>query len=321
MNITTVSAQPDPSVALNAAERSEPRRRVGAGFFRGVALALILAAVWLAASPLMAENFLWQVTTPKGGRAYILGSIHLAHKGLYPLRDPIMRAFAGSSALAVEIDMDALPPEAVGDFITTHGLSRDQRPLPERLTGETRALLEKSGYYNSSAMARMTPWLAALTIQVDELTARGFESQYGLDEYFINQARARKMPVVSLETMADQMGMLTEMSESESDLFLKSTLLELESLPQTINAFLDTWNRGDVVGFARVFFEEYDKYPELIPLLDKIIFRRNDKMAAGISRLLGGKRVYFIVVGAGHLVGDRSILTRLAAMGCTITQL
>jgi len=283
--------------------------------------ALVLAMAWFAASPLMAENFLWQVTAPKGGRIYIMGSIHLAHEGLYPLRDPIMRAFAESSALAVEIDTEALPLEAMATFITTHGLALDQSPLPERLTEATRALLESSGYYNSSTMARMTPWLAALTIQVDELGARGFESKYGLDAYFISLARARKVPVISLETLDDQMGMLAEMTDHESDLFLKSTLLEMEDLPRTVQAFLDTWNSGDVAGFARVFFEEYDKYPDLVPLLDKIIYRRNEKMAAKINRLLSRKTVCFVVVGAGHLVGDRSILAHLAARGYTITQL
>ena len=286
-----------------------------------VICAMLFVAVWLSASLLMAENFLWQVTTPKGGQVYIMGSIHLAHEGLYPLREPIMRAFADSSALVVEIDTEALPPEAMASFITTHGLSRDQRPLPERLTEGTRTLLKNSGYYSSLTMARMTPWLAALTIQVDELSARGFESKYGLDEYFTGLARTRGMPIVSLETLDDQMGMLAEMSEHESDLFLKSTLLEMEDLPRTIQAFLDTWNRGDVAGFAQVFFDEYDKYPDLIPLLDKIIFRRNERMAGKINRLLNRKTVYFIVVGAGHLVGDRSILTRLTASGYTITQL
>ena len=282
---------------------------------------MIVAAVWLTASPLMAENFLWQIADPKGGRAYIMGSVHLAHEGLYPLRDPIMKAFADSSALAVEIDMDALPPDALPAFIITHGLSRDQRPLPERLTEGTRTLLENSGHYNSLTMARMTPWLAALNIQVDELVARGFESKYGLDEYFINLAKTRKMPIVSLETLDDQMSMLTEMSDHEADLFLKSTLLEINDLPETIGAFLDTWNRGDVAGFTQVFFQEYDKYPDLLPLLDKIIFRRNEKIAAKINRLISRKTVYFIVVGAGHLVGDRSVLAHLAARGYTITQL
>lgn len=281
---------------------------------------LLAAAAWLMPSPLAAENFIWRVSAPKGGQAYILGSIHLAHQGLYPLREPIMRAFADSSVLAVEIDSEALPPEALSSFVLARGMSPDKRPLPERLTPETRSLLEKSGHY-SPMMSGMTPWLAALAIQVEELSAHGFESRHGLDRYFADQARARKMPVVSLETLDDQMGMLADMSEGEADLFLKSTLLEIADLPQTIRAFLDAWNSGDAAGFARVFFQEYDKYPDLIPLLDKIIFRRNEKMADKINSLIRKKNGLFIVVGAGHLVGDRSILAHLAARGYTITQL
>ncbi|MDR2945282.1 MAG: TraB/GumN family protein [Candidatus Adiutrix sp.] len=294
--------------------------RPGRAAVRVAFLAVLATAVWLSAAPLWAANFLWRVTGPQGGEAYILGSIHLAHPGLYPLREPIMEAFADSAALVVEIDMDGLPPDAVNRFISTHGLSSDLRPLPERLVPATRALLEKSGYYQAY-MDNLTPWMAALSIQMDVLNTHGFEPQYGLDKYFLGLARSRGLPILSLETLDDQLGMLADMDAAQADLFLRSTLLEIGDLPQTIQTFLDSWNSGDVAKFAAVFFQEYDKYPELRPLLDRIIFRRNDTMAARIEGLLRQSKTHFIVVGAGHLAGGRSILARLSAKGFSITQL
>lgn len=283
------------------------------------ALLVLVAAVW--AQPLSAANFIWKVTSKNGGESYIMGSLHLATEGLYPLREPIMSAFARANALAVEVDSDSLPPEAMTNYIMAHGISRDKRPLLERLTPATRAILEKSDYYNPS-LSPMAPWLVALAIQMEAMEKFGFKTEYGLDHYFSGLARQRGLKIVSLETLEDQLNLLSEMNEAEADLFLRSTLLELDDLPKTMGTFLDTWNEGDVAGFAAAFFDEYDKYPELLPVLDKLIFLRNKKMAETIDRLLRqSNKVHFIIVGAGHLVGEKSILAHLAAKGYQFQQL
>lgn len=285
-------------------------------------IAFLVAVLWLAgaAAPLEAANFLWRVTAKNGGQAYILGSIHLAHSGIYPLRDPIMRAFEQAGTLVVEIDTEGLPKGALNGYVAAHGLSKDPRPLPDRLSPTTRQALLLSGFYRPE-LAGTQPWLAALNIQLAAMRQYGFEPEYGLDKYFIGEARARGLAIRELETLDEQMGMLTTMTDEEADLFLRSVVLEMDDLPETMRAFLDTWNAGDVAGFTRVFFQEYDKYPELTPLLDKIILRRNEAMAAKIDRLLSRRSICFVVVGAGHLVGDQSVLAHLAARGYVVTQL
>lgn len=266
-------------------------------------------------------NFLWELAAPGGGRFYILGSVHLAYPGLYPLNEEIIEAFDKSGALAVEIDVDRLGLSTLTGYIQANGLSKDPRPLPARLTPETRAALERSGLYNP-ALDPLRPWLAALTIQMEGLRHLGFEAEYGLDRYFLRLAHSRGTPVLELETIDDQMGLLAGMSDPEADLFLRSTILEMEELPEIMNGFLETWRRGDAGGFADIFFKEYDRYPELTPLLDKVIFLRNERLAEKIHELMSapGAEPLFVVIGAGHLVGDRSVLTALAARGYEIKQ-
>lgn len=281
---------------------------------------ILLMVVACRATPAVAANFIWRVDAANGGQAFIMGSIHLAYEGLYPLRTPIMEAFAQSSGLVVEIDAEGLPPGTLERFIMANGLSKDRRPLKERLSPETRSALEQSGFY-SPQLDALTPWLAALVIQLEVMNLNGFKAEYGIDKYFIDLAKGRGLKVLNLETIEEQMGMMVDMSDYEADLFLRSAVLEMGDLPDTMQAFLDTWNRGDVEGFTSVFFREYDKYPELASLLDKVIYHRNKKMAEKINGIVSPKATYFIVVGAGHLVGDRSILSHLRAKGYKITQL
>lgn len=287
-----------------------------------IVLALQLAPDVQSVPEARPANFLWEVSSKQGGRVYILGSIHLAYPGLYPLNNEITAAFEGSEALVVEINIETMPQARIEQYILDHGLVDDGRPLPERLTPETRAALEKSGFYRPD-LDSLKPWLAALAIQLEALQKNGFEARYGLDRHFIEKALSRRLDIIELETIDDQMGLLANMSDEEADLFLRSAILEMDDLPELMNGFLDTWRRGDAKGFAEIFFKEYDRYPELLPLMDKLIFKRNERMAAKIHDLLleSRPRVLFVVVGAGHLVSDRSVLTELAARGHSVRQL
>jgi len=285
-----------------------------------LALSLFLPVLSLAAGSGSAI-FMWEATSPDGRPFYILGSVHLAYPGLYPLNDDIIKAFESSGALAVELDPDRQGPGAVADYIQARGVSGDRRPLTERLTPETRAALEQSGFY-TPILDSLKPWLAALTIQLQGLRKLGFEAEYGLDRYFLNLAHSRGMAVIELETLEEQMGILADMSDRQADLFLRAAILEMEELPGIMNGFLETWRRGDVEGFAEIFFREYDRYPDLLPLLDQVIFHRNERLAERLHELMSapGAETIFVVIGAGHLVGDRGVPAALAARGYDLRQ-
>ena len=294
-----------------------PKKRVALGLAALLALLLILG--FSLNSGRERGNFLWLVES-KSAKVYVLGSVHLAYPGLYPLSPAIREAFAESEALVVEINTEELPPEYMERFVLLYGLSDDPRPLIDRVSPETRSFLEASGLYDRR-YDRLTPWLAALTIQLEVMRQNGFEPQYGLDRHFIKLAQERNMDILELENIDDQMSLMLDMNEEESDIFLRSAVEEMERLPALISGFLDSWRQGDSQGFARLFFEEYDKYPEMLPLLDKMIHQRNRRMAAEIDLLLERRdRVYFVVVGAGHLVGPESILELLAREGYKVEQ-
>lgn len=52
------------------------------------------------------KSFFWKVTAPDGAYVYLLGSIHVANKGMYPLPKAVEDAFAESANLVVEANVD-----------------------------------------------------------------------------------------------------------------------------------------------------------------------------------------------------------------------
>ena len=65
-------------------------------------------------------------------------------------------------------------------------------------------------------------------------------------------------------------------------------------------------------------FRDADKYPELI---DQFLLKRNEAWIVPLENYLKkGERV-FVLVGAGHLGGEKGILELLKKKGCTVHQL
>ncbi len=268
--------------------------------------------------PLWAAHFLWRAEGV--GSAYILGSIHVARPELYPLPEPVMEAFRRSRQLVVEVDAGAIDAPKLQAYIRAHGLAGGGSSLEKSLSPETREILAQSGLKTARVEA-LKPWLAALTLQTEAVRAAGYDEKYGLDKFFLKEARGRGLDIIELETLPEQMAPLAEMSLQEADLFFRVTLFELAGLQAMMEGMFESWRKGDAEAFAAIFFREYDKYPELLPVLDKVIFRRNEKMAARIEKLLRRPDgPYFIVIGAGHLVGPGSVLDLLAKSGCRIQQ-
>ena len=57
------------------------------------------------------------------------------------------------------------------------------------------------------------------------------------------------------------------------------------------------------------------------PIFKRLLDDRNKGMASKIEGYLKTKETYFVVVGAGHLVGDKGIIKMLKERGYSVEQL
>jgi uncharacterized protein YbaP (TraB family) len=88
-----------------------------------------------------------------------------------------------------------------------------------------------------------------------------------------------------------------------------------------MQALMNAWRRGDEPALEAVIFEHMDEEPGLAELYDRLIFRRNVAMANELERLLEQPGTWFVVVGAGHFVGDRSVIADLKRKGFDIQRI
>jgi len=77
------------------------------------------------------------------------------------------------------------------------------------------------------------------------------------------------------------------------------------------------WQKGQVDKLYSLLFKSFEDYPEME---DRLLLQRNKDWVKKIVSMLGETENIFIVVGAGHLVGPRSVVALLKQKGYKVRQ-
>jgi len=252
---------------------------------------------------------------------YLAGSVHLLKAEDAKLPAAFEHAYADSSALVMEIDLDDLDPLAAQGWMLEHGMFQDDTTLSEAVG---KARFEKVQQQANSlgipveAMQRLEPWLAAMTLAQLQLAKLGFDPEQGVEKQLERRAKADRKTITGLETLQDQLGILDGMSFDDQSRFLDVTLEEMDTLEGETDALLDAWRTGDAKKLADLLSEEYNVSPALYR---KLVEDRNKRWMPEIERLLRENENYLVVVGALHLVGDGGLLELTKARGFAAKQL
>ena len=260
----------------------------------------------------------WRVRSDTA-TVWLFGSIHFAGPDIYPLCPPVRDAFARADALAVELDTQARAGQVQKVVAETAFLPQGKN-LSGLLSDEIKGMIRDQGI-DLGLYERFKPWYFAIVLQVRKFMSLGYLPGYGLDLHFLSLAKERGMPVLELETVEEQMDLLAGLADMDVDTYMRQFLSELAGMDAMARDIFDTWSRGDGPALAELLFGEMEEHPEFAPLYERLYFERNVRMAETIDGYLRGDQDVFVVVGAGHLVGGRSVLDELAARGYAAEQL
>jgi uncharacterized protein YbaP (TraB family) len=267
------------------------------------------------------KGFLWKVQS-KTATVYLLGSIHVFKKEFYPLPGKIEEAFQGSDTLVVEADIDDV---SLGNIMTM----LEGAFYPENETLETH--LSKDAFRRAEAklaefgvplqlFQRSKPWILALMITSLQIQKSGFDPEYGIDKHFLGEARDRKR-ILELESIGYQMDLFSGFSDAEQEAFLLYTLKDVDSMKEEMDVFIRAWNTGDTRALESMVTKGLAEDPGISPVYEKLFYERNRNMASRIDGFLKARGKYFVVVGAGHLVGEKGIPGILKGKGYSVEQL
>ncbi|MGZ6203111.1 MAG: TraB/GumN family protein, partial [Thermodesulfobacteriota bacterium] len=163
-------------------------------------------------------------------------------------------------------------------------------------------------------------WFLAMTIVALESAKLGLDPKLGIDMYFLSKAQGKKK-ILELESLDYQIGVLSGLSDKDQELFLVHTLKDLNVLEQELDKMIRAWTSGDTKAMEALMTRSVSEDKRLSSIYEKLVYERNKEMAMKIKNFLKAKETYFIIVGAGHLVGNEGIIELLTRDGYRVEQL
>jgi uncharacterized protein YbaP (TraB family) len=256
------------------------------------------------------------------GQIVLLGSIHLGNAAVYPLREEITSAYRQADALVVELDIDRIAPARMAAWMTAHGMYPAGETLRDHVRPETWERL--GNYLQRTGLApelfqQYRPGILVNLLTMSRLTQGGLSTELGIDQFFLDAARTDGKPIVELETAEDQLAILVSMPNS--DALINATLDELDNLDAASDALFAAWKRGDGAALEKEVNKAFDlNDPATADFFDRIFTRRNRAMVERIDALNRAGQQLFVVIGAGHLLGEHGVVALLKQRGYTVEQ-
>jgi uncharacterized protein YbaP (TraB family) len=275
------------------------------------------------------------VASTEGTTVYLMGSIHFADRSFYPLRTEIEEAFQRSHSLVVELDVNNIDNRAYIQIVSRRGVYENGATIKDKISADTWLQLQqrlKQLNIEYDSVKNYRPGILVLTLSATQVVQMGFDPALGIDAHFLTQARqghstqshpkqVAAKQIIELETLQQQLDLFLDMPDG--DLLLKETLYSLDESEQLMTDIVRIWKQGDEKQMNKLLFEDaITDYPAFTNIYDRLFYDRNKKMAGKIEKMLrSDKGSYFVVVGSGHLIGEKGIVSLLKNKGYNVERL
>lgn len=252
-----------------------------------------------------------------GNYLYLGGSVHVGKEVKFI--DSVEKAYKESIGVGVEVDIqsnkisenmnkESMYPE--GDNLLNH-ITPETKEKIENIISELGLKLDYKQYKLWALQSVMTTAIANKA----ELSVYN-----GIDYKFITKANVDKKPVISLENLDIQLKALT-VGGDEYQIELFNNYPSIEEQQKALEELYKSVINGDI--------PQIEKYTAAIDSGSKLsresyeslVVERNKNMTSKIEGFISENKKYFIVVGAGHVVGEDGIIKALEDKGYSITRL
>ena len=266
-----------------------------------------------------AKHCLWEVKG-KTNAVFLLGSLHLMKKNMYPLDAAIENAYKKAEVVVFETDMAVMESPEFAMKLMAEATYPEGETLKQNLPEATYSMVVsnlQASLGSAEPFEKFKPWMVAVTLVAVELQKLGYSAEKGLDKHFYTRAKEDNKSLQQFETPDEQLKLLTSLSDIESGDFLGQSLNEMATWKTQFNAMAEAWRAGDTKGLEEILTESFKKYPAMEK---KFLTGRNEKWMGKIEKLIQGDKNVLIIVGAGHLVGKDSVVDLLTRKGFKVEQ-
>ena len=284
----------------------------------GALLAILNLALTLtsdAAEPASTgKHCLWRITNSKAS-TYLLGSIHILRASDYPLPSVIDRAIQEAQQFYFEID-----PNRFDEY---HRKVESGSRLPRGVEIKDKIHAKTWNYLRTTARGGNFDWVhykawAIAKYVLDYPMHDPFSSDFGIDNYVVKKARARRSSMRGLESPADHAAIFTGMNDIESEAYVLRAIVYAGQTEAQIRSDIAAWRVGNVAKLAASIEPPVREAPGLDT---RFLQSRNVRWIPVIEKAIKSGTPTMIVAGVGHFSGPQNVLILLREHGYQIEQL
>ena len=247
---------------------------------------------------------------------YLFGTVHVLPPDLQWRKPPVDKALEESKAVYFETDLDPSPAEML-PLIQQIGMYPPSTKLSDRLKPDDRVALEAAAQKLQTPIAlldQMKPWLAAVTLSEQMITNAGYDVNSGVERKLAPDAKSAGKEIRKLETVQEQLLVFADLPEEVQIRFLMDGVKEIDKESTVLNDMVNAWAVGDTARLDKIMIQEdLAENPQVYAAL---LVKRNANWVTKIDQLVKTETgAFFIAVGAAHLTGKDSVITKLGPLG------
>lgn len=277
-------------------------------------LTLLLVTLYLP-TQLQAQIF-WEISgNGLKEPSYLLGTIHIGDARVYDFPDSMLTYFEKCDAFAGELDLININFWNSFEIMAQMKMPGDTT-LQDLLAPKEYAFihqkLEKQLGFLTSTFEKWYPFLLQGLLDPSISSNNGITNPNGnppLDLFLAQYAQKKKMEVLGLETIQEQVSVFSAISLKEQATMLYQTATAPQDGISELEELIRLYLSEDIQRMVELTGKDTNE-----AFVHALLDRRNAQMALRIRRHLETKRL-FIGVGAAHLGGDTGILALLRKYG------
>lgn len=278
------------------------------GLFTG-----FVSGQYLDSFPTQSNALLWKIEGKKVKKdSYIFGTVHLIYKEKFYFPDQLTNLVKNSEQVVLEIgnvdQMEVmkyllLEKGTIFDFFTPE--------QADSILMWATAKLDMEPEQFKMAFSKMKPFALVQIASQKEMISE-IES-YDLTIQAI--ANGQKIPMVGLETVAQQIALFDNMDSLQQREMVMDVVREEKTDTNSFDTLFDYYLKQNVDEMYQYIINEGGSMMESS---EELLDKRNHNWIPQIEALIKKKKT-FIAVGAGHLGGKEGVLRLLEKQGYTLT--
>ena len=244
--------------------------------------------------------------------SYIYGTIHIICKDDFVMTDVTKQKFGTSQQVYLEIDMDdpSMMSEMQKSMMITDG-STLKTLMSETDYQKVKTFFNDTLKTNLDMLVKMKPFVSSM-MTVPKIMSCPTQSY---EETFVKMAKEQQKEILGLETIGEQFGALDKMGmKKQADLMLVKMVENWNEGKVTLKNMIKDYKNQDV----DLLLEDMMKSKTMDSEFEKDLLQtRNNNWIPKIAKIAVEKPTFF-AVGAGHLGGEKGVISLLRKQGFTV---